>query len=124
MKDLKLTCTKQYASDEDQYGIDFIVGVAYPVQGITNDGYTYMTSENGSDVMLSNEEMQNIFNINHEPKIITLPDGYNGHTMDFYLSPIAIDGNLVKLQVAEEGKKYMSKWWPLDYIAKCLSPNI
>ena len=61
MNELKLTCIKQYASDQKQYGIDFLVGVAYPVQGITNDGYAYITSESGSDVMLTNEEIQEYF---------------------------------------------------------------
>jgi len=53
-----------------------------------------------------------------ERKIITLPDGYNGHTMRFYAKPIAIEVNLVRLQVAEEGKRWMSKLWPKWYLEK------
>jgi hypothetical protein len=41
---------------------------------------------------------------------ITLPDGYNGHTVKCYVEPIEVDGNLVKLQVAEPDKKYMFRW--------------
>jgi len=55
-----------------------------------------------------------------ENQIITLPDGYNGHTMDFYLEPISIEGDSVRLQVAEKGKEWMSKLWSKDYITKYL----
>jgi len=47
-----------------------------------------------------------------ENQIITLPDGYNGHTMRFYAKPIAVEVNLIRLQCAEVGKEWMSKLWP------------
>ena len=53
-----------------------------------------------------------------ERKIITLPDGYNGHTMRFYAKPIAIEVNLIRLQCAEVGKEWMSKLWPKWYLEK------
>jgi len=53
-----------------------------------------------------------------ERPIITLPDGYNGHTMRFYAKPIAIEGNLIRLQCAEVGKEWMSKTWPKWYLEK------
>jgi hypothetical protein len=43
-------------------------------------------------------------------KKIVLPDGYNGHMMVFYAEPVATDGDLVKLRVAEPGKEYMFAW--------------
>ena len=41
-------------------------------------------------------------------KTITLPDGYNGHTSEFYAEPIETDGLLVKLQNVD--KPYMIRW--------------
>ena len=41
---------------------------------------------------------------------IQLADGYNGTKALFDDNPIAIDGNLVKLQCAEAGKEYMTAW--------------
>lgn len=41
---------------------------------------------------------------------ITLPDGYNGHTVKCYTGVLEEMGNTVKLQVAEPGKEYMIKW--------------
>ena len=43
-------------------------------------------------------------------QIIELPDGYNGHTAKFYIEPIEVEGDLVKLQCAEPGKEYMARW--------------
>lgn len=40
--------------------------------------------------------------------IVELPDGYNGHTHKFYADPIAVDGNVVKLQSAE--KPFLFAW--------------
>ena len=41
---------------------------------------------------------------------IILPDGYNGHTAKFNSKPVETDGNLIKLQCAEPGKEYMTRW--------------
>ena len=43
-------------------------------------------------------------------KTIALPDGYNGHKVKCYTKPLEIDGNLIKLQLAEKGKEYMFRW--------------
>jgi hypothetical protein len=45
-------------------------------------------------------------------EIIALPDGYNGDTVDCYVDPIEIDGNLAKLRVV--GRSYMFKWTMLE----------
>ncbi|MDK0996949.1 hypothetical protein ACO2TQ_40195 [Burkholderia sp. OKR4-1] len=45
-----------------------------------------------------------------EPKVVILPDGYNGHTMIFFVDPVQVDGNAVKLRCAEPGKEYMTAW--------------
>ena len=42
--------------------------------------------------------------------IITLPDGYNGHTEIFYSTPIDRTGDIVKLKCARPGKEYMFRW--------------
>ncbi|MBN3760921.1 phage protein NinX family protein [Burkholderia sp. Ac-20365] len=42
--------------------------------------------------------------------VVTLPDGYNGHTMRFYADPIAVNGDTVKLGCAEPGKEYLIAW--------------
>jgi len=42
--------------------------------------------------------------------IVALPDGYNGHTADFLVEPIARDGALVKLKAAERGREHLIRW--------------
>lgn len=42
--------------------------------------------------------------------VVTLPDGYNGHTMKFYADPMEVMGDTVKLRCAEPGKEYMFTW--------------
>jgi hypothetical protein len=63
MKDLKLTCIKEYTIDPEEYGIDFIVGNRYSVQSFEEDGSNYVESESGSDVLLSYKEMKEIFGV-------------------------------------------------------------
>lgn len=43
-------------------------------------------------------------------KTVRLADGYNGHTVLYFTDPIETDGELVKLQVAEPGRGFMSAW--------------
>jgi hypothetical protein len=45
-----------------------------------------------------------------KPKVVILPDGYNGHTMKFFVDPVQVNGNVVKLRCAEPGKEYMTAW--------------
>lgn len=47
---------------------------------------------------------------------ITLLDGYNGDTAKFYTRPLAIDGDLIKLQCAEPGKEYMIRWATIEEV--------
>lgn len=43
--------------------------------------------------------------------IITLPDGFNGHTVKCFTTPILEETKTaVKLKVAEPGKEYMFRW--------------
>ncbi len=44
-------------------------------------------------------------------KTVTLPDGYNGHTLLFFAEPVVEwpDGT-VRVQCAETGKEYMARW--------------
>ena len=42
--------------------------------------------------------------------IITLPDGYNGHTVKCFTAPLEETKTAVKLPVAEPGKECMFKW--------------
>jgi hypothetical protein len=41
---------------------------------------------------------------------ILLEDGYTGKMIRCYAQPIAHEGSMVKLQVAEPGKEYMIRW--------------
>ncbi|MCA7889079.1 hypothetical protein LGM58_38520 [Burkholderia contaminans] len=45
-----------------------------------------------------------------DPRVVTLPDGYNGHTLRFYADPVVVDGETVKLRCAEPGKEHMTVW--------------
>jgi len=48
-------------------------------------------------------------------KTVTLPDGYNGHTVECLLDPIEQDGDMVKLQVKCSSMiKWVriSEWYP------------
>lgn len=55
--------------------------------------------------------------------IITLPDGFNGHTEIFYSTPIDRIGDTVKLACASPGKEYMIRWVYIDQLKKCQQGN-
>lgn len=42
--------------------------------------------------------------------IVTLPDGYAGDTMQFFITPIETDGQLVKLRPADPERSHLHKW--------------
>jgi hypothetical protein len=42
--------------------------------------------------------------------VVSLPDGYNGHTADFIGEPAQRDGNLVKLKCAGRGREHLIRW--------------
>ena len=42
-----------------------------------------------------------------EEKTVTLPDGYNGDSVDCYLTPIKTDGELIQLKVKDS---YLTRW--------------
>jgi hypothetical protein len=49
-------------------------------------------------------------------KTISLPNGYNGHTVKCFTDILEESANAVKLQVAEPGREYMFKWcWKSVY---------
>lgn len=39
---------------------------------------------------------------------ITLPSGYNGHTVECYIKPLEVDGNMVKLRVVRS--EHLIRW--------------
>lgn len=43
-------------------------------------------------------------------KTVKLPDGFNGSTMLFNVTPVEVDGHLAKLSCAEPGKEYLIRW--------------
>lgn len=43
-------------------------------------------------------------------KTITLPDGFNGHTVTYFAEPVFIGNSIVKLRRADPGKEYMISW--------------
>lgn len=45
-----------------------------------------------------------------EAQVVTLPDGFNGHTLKFFVEPIEVLGDTVKLRCAEPGKGYLFTW--------------
>lgn len=52
--------------------------------------------------------------------IITVPDGYNGHTAKFHSIPLSVDGNLLKLQCAEPDMGYLIRWVHVEDYIKAL----
>ncbi len=42
--------------------------------------------------------------------VVSLPDGYNGHTANFIGEPVQRDGNLVKLRCAGRGREHLIRW--------------
>lgn len=44
------------------------------------------------------------------PQTVTLPDGYNGHTLVFNTDPIQQDQHCVMLGCAEPGKAHLTRW--------------
>jgi len=53
--------------------------------------------------------------------IVSLPDGYNGHSARFTAAPVKRDGNLLKLHSAEPGKGYLIRWVHIDDYKKALT---
>ncbi|TES96155.1 hypothetical protein [Burkholderia cepacia] len=42
--------------------------------------------------------------------VVSLPDGYNGHTLNFVGEPVERDGNIVKLRCAARGREHLMRW--------------
>jgi hypothetical protein len=51
-------------------------------------------------------------------KTILLPDGYNGNEIECDITPIEIDGNLVKLQV---NNSYLIKWCRVSELSNLIT---
>ena len=60
------------------------------------------------------EVSQGIYTPEEYLKTITLPNGFNGHTVECFTHILEVMGSTVKLQVAEYGKEYMIKWYYKD----------
>lgn len=56
-----------------------------------------------------------------DAKVVILPDGYNGHTMEFFAEPVQADGSVVKLRCAEPGKEYMTAWRDRDAVEEAVA---
>jgi hypothetical protein len=69
----------------------------------------YIKNGKGNKLIIGVVEMKNTIFVN---------DGFNGHKVEVYLSPVLEETeNSVKLQVAEKGKEYMFKWvWKKDLV--------
>ena len=55
---MEALCAKTYAGDFEAYGVDFIMGRKYEVNSKINDNEIYVTTESGSDVMLTGDEFK------------------------------------------------------------------
>lgn len=55
---------------------------------------------------------------------VTMPDGYNGHTVRLYTKPLETDGPLAKLACAAPGKEYMIRWARKSDIEKALKEQL
>ena len=51
-----------------------------------------------------------------QASIVTLPDGFSGHTEIFHSAPIDKMGDTVKLSCASVGKEYMIRWVHIDQL--------
>ena len=52
---------------------------------------------------------------------ITLPDGYNGHTVTLNAEPIRREGGSVLLACAEPGREYMIRWASVEEFERALA---
>jgi hypothetical protein len=57
----RYTCIKTYASEPEQYGIDFYEGREYKGKMEDNEGYYLDSTENGTCVWITNEELEEYF---------------------------------------------------------------
>lgn len=57
---MKAICLKEYVGNIEEYGVDFISNKTYFVNDIKRDEI-YITSESGTDVMLTEKELQEHF---------------------------------------------------------------
>jgi hypothetical protein len=54
--------------------------------------------------------------------VVTLTDGYNGHTAAFFfVDPVEVDGETVKLRCADPDKTYMSAWRSMSEVKTALA---
>lgn len=56
--------------------------------------------------------------------IVTLPDGYNGHTEQFYAEPVERDGAQVKLHCSKPGKEYLIRWIAEEDLRRAVEAEI
>ena len=61
-KGQELLCIKQMALDEESYGIDCYVNLKYKITSEDPEGF-YVETESGSEVLLSESEIQEYFKI-------------------------------------------------------------
>ena len=66
---------------------------------------------NPSAYMTAMDLKLHLLAIRMKTAVVTLPDGYNGATDQFFTAPLERDGDLVKLQCARPGKQFLIGWW-------------
>lgn len=54
-------------------------------------------------------------------QLITLPDGFNGHSAQFDPTPIERDGNLIKLRCVDTGREHCIRWVHIEDYEKALA---
>lgn len=54
-------------------------------------------------------------------RTITLPDGYNGHTVTLRAAPIRREGDSVLLACAEPGREYLIRWARMSDVLNALA---
>jgi len=56
-------CVETFASEPEEYGIDFVAGKRYYGELEDDEGYYINSTENGTDVFVTNEEVKEYFQV-------------------------------------------------------------
>lgn len=61
MNEIKFLCLHTFAADKKEYGIDFYKGKMYSGRVEDKEHWYVNSTENGTSVLMSNEEMEKYF---------------------------------------------------------------
>ncbi|CAE6966604.1 hypothetical protein R70199_07760 [Paraburkholderia domus] len=56
-----------------------------------------------------------------QSRVVNLADGYNGHTIAFFVDPVEVGGETIKLRCAVPGKEYMTAWRAMAEVKAALT---